>query len=266
MSGYAASRGRPRVTQDVDQDSTYLALSNLPETKSEAALPLLVGTETIGVLDLQSINPKTFGGEDLSFLSTLANQVALSIVNARSFGTTRQALLESEKVYEQYVQQGWKRISRETPNLGYRYSQAGVTPLKLAAESANTAETTSNPEPAAASQPERATKLLIPIKLRGQTIGTMEILSTELARDLDSDEMAMIQATAERAALALETARLLEDSQRRASRERAIGEISTSISSAVDIDTILRTTVDELGKKLKNAEVSIHVGNELEPL
>jgi GAF domain-containing protein len=245
----------------VGQDKAFLANPDLPETKSEAALPLQAGTQLIGVLDVQSTLPEAFSDRDVNILNTLANQVAISIQNARSFSETRRALAEAENIYQQFIQQGWKRISKELPNSGYRYSQDGT--LNALGEASKTELTSHDPELAFVSQ-ERVTILSIPIKLRGQAIGTMDIRSTELSRELDDDETAMIQATVERAALALENARLLEDSQRRATRERAIGEISSRISEKSEIDAILRSAAEELGKKLKDAEVTVEIGSTLE--
>jgi GAF domain-containing protein len=65
----------------------------------------------------------------------------------------------------------------------------------------------------------------------------------------------LLEAAAERAALALENARLLESAQRRAARERTIGEIAGKIGSASDFNSILRTTVEEMGRRIGAAEV-----------
>jgi GAF domain-containing protein len=98
----------------------------------------------------------------------------------------------------------------------------------------------------------------IPVKVRGQLIGILNVRpQTEQPEEWDPDEIALIQAAAERAALALENARLLEDSQRLASKERTIGEISTRISAATNMDTILQTAVEEIGHALGGSEVSI---------
>jgi GAF domain-containing protein len=74
------------------------------------------------------------------------------------------------------------------------------------------------------------------------------------------DEITLLEAAAERAALALENARLVENAQRRAARERAIGEISNRIGAISDLNTILQTTVEELGRKIGRAtEVTIEL-------
>jgi GAF domain-containing protein len=258
LVGYAASRTLPKIALDVGAEAVFFNNPDLPDTKSEIALPLLVGTQTIGVLDVQSTESGAFTDQAVNILSTLANQVAISIQNARSFSETRRALSESEKIYRQYVQQGWKRVTSETPNLGYVYSTKGVNQLNTPI---NTPEirtaTASGDRVITPQQKGEATSIAVPVKLRGQVIGVLNIHSTDGSHKWDDDELALIQAAADRAALALENARLLEDSQRRASKERAIGELSARISAATNIDSILQTAVTEIGRTIGNSEVSI---------
>ena len=61
-------------------------------------------------------------------------------------------------------------------------------------------------------------------------------------------------------ALAIENARLIEQTQRTAQRERTINEINTRVRQSVDLDAILRTAVNELGQSLKAARVLARVG------
>ena len=70
----------------------------------------------------------------------------------------------------------------------------------------------------------------------------------------------MLEAAAERTALALENARLVESAQRRAARERAIGEISGKIGAVSNLEAILQTAVEELGRKIgSTAEVTLEL-------
>ncbi len=246
LVGYASSRGLPRIALDVGEDAVFFSNPDLPDTRSEIALPLIVGSQTIGVLDVQSTESGAFTEQDVNILSTLANQVAIAIQNARSFEETRRALAESERIYQQFVQQGWQRITSDKPNLGYQYSNLGLKPLDA-------------PLASKKAQPAKQTQadILIPSKLRGQSSGVLNIRAADSARKWDVDELALIQAAADRAALALENARLLEDSQRRASKERTISEFSAHISAATDMDTILQTAVEEIGHAIGSSEVSI---------
>jgi GAF domain-containing protein len=73
----------------------------------------------------------------------------------------------------------------------------------------------------------------------------------------------MLEAAAERAALALENARLVESAQRRAARERAIGDISTRIGAVSNLESILQTAVEELGRKIGGAaEVTLEINTD----
>jgi GAF domain-containing protein len=75
--------------------------------------------------------------------------------------------------------------------------------------------------------------------------------------------MLLLEAAAERAALALENARLVETAERRASRERTIGEISTRIGAVSDLDSIMQAAVEELGRKIGSAmEVTLELGTQ----
>ena len=72
----------------------------------------------------------------------------------------------------------------------------------------------------------------------------------------------MITAAAERAALALENARLLTESQKRAAKERIIGEISAKISAKSEIDDLLKTAAQELTRSLPGTEIAIQFRKE----
>jgi hypothetical protein len=72
------------------------------------------------------------------------------------------------------------------------------------------------------------------------------------------------EAVAERLSLAVENATLLEDSQRRAATERAIGEITSKISGSVNLRNVLRSTVQELGRILPGSEVIIQFQSDQE--
>ncbi len=105
--------------------------------------------------------------------------------------------------------------------------------------------------------------IAIPIKLRGQTVGVLDVRSKKGQRNWKPDEIAMLEAAAERAALALENARLVESAQRRAARERAIGDISTRIGAVGSLESILQTAVEELGRKIGGAtEVTLEIGSD----
>src|SRR5258706_1603519 len=93
--GLGASPSESRIVLDVGIDSVYFNNPDLPQTRSEMALPLRVGGRVIGALDVQSTQPNAFAAGDIATLTTLADQVAIAIENARPFSEARVALSES---------------------------------------------------------------------------------------------------------------------------------------------------------------------------
>ena len=104
--------------------------------------------------------------------------------------------------------------------------------------------------------------LAVPIKLRGEVIGVLDLQETDEPRNWTEEEMAMVSAVADQVALALENARLLEETQRRAERERLAGQITARIRAAGDMDGILRTTVQEVRRALGVSHGVIRLGTE----
>ncbi len=251
--GYVTSRGEPRIALDVGADAVYFNNPDLPDTRSEIALPLRVSGKVIGALDVQSTQTNAFSVEDVEVLSTLADQVAVAIENARLFGDAQKALGEARVTFERYVQQEWGNFAQQVRHTGYVFDGKQITVL----------DTSSKREPPRAIQTgslvldkgKTSATVSVPIKLRGQTIGVLDVRSKRGAREWSREEIMLLEAAAERAALALENARLLEGAQRRAARERTIGEISARIGSASDFNSILRATVEEMGRRIGAAEV-----------
>ncbi len=260
--GYATSRGEPRVALDVGADAVYFNNPDLPETRSEIALPLNVGGRLIGALDVQSTDTNAFAREDINVLTTLADQIAIAIENARLFGASRSALSESQVTIEKFVKQAWGSFAQQAEHSGFVFNGKQVVALEKG---------TKREQVKAALQTgrlslERASSTLaIPIKLRGQIIGVLDVRSQKGQREWTQDELTMLEAAAERAALALDNARLVETAQRRAARERAIGEISTRIGAVSNLDAILQTAVEELGRKIGSAEVTVEIVSEEHP-
>jgi len=257
--GYVTSRGEPRIALDVGVDSVYFNNPDLPETSSEMALPLRVSGRVIGALDVQSTETNAFSHEDISVLSTLADQIAIAIENARLYGEAQRALTESRTTFEKYVRHEWSGFVQQARHNGFVFDGKQVMPL----DNQTRREHVKPVIQTGRLTLERASSTIaVPIKLRGQTIGILDVRSKKGSREWTRDEITLLEAAAERAALALENARLVESAQRRASRERSIGEISAKIGSVSDIDSIMQAAVEELGRKLSGAtEVTLEINH-----
>jgi GAF domain-containing protein len=258
--GYSTQRGEPRIALDVGADSIYFNNPELPKTRSEMAVPLRVAGEVIGAVDVQSTETNAFSEEDIGVLSTLADQIAIAIENARLFGETKKALNESRVMFEQYTQQEWSSFARQAKARGYIFDGKYV----VAMDSNTKRETIKTViQTGSLSREKTSASVAVPIKLRGQTIGVLDVRAKNGQRPWKSDEIALLEAAAERAALALENARLIESAQKRAARERAIGDISNSIGAVSSLESILQTAVEELGRKIGGAaEVTLELNAE----
>lgn len=256
--GYVTSTGKPRIALDTGADAVFFNNPDLPETRSEIALPLRIGEEILGALDVQSIESNAFRQEDVSILSTLADQVSIAIQNARQFEETRRALVESNSLSKQFNQTGWSRFTRTNKLEGIRHTGAKSTLLyKKSGKGKDESDSDKNQLKAQG----RGAVLSLPIKLRGEVIGSVDVRSPENRR-WDQDELDIVTAIIERSAIAMENARLLADSQKLAAKERTIGEISARISAQSEVDELLKTATQELGRTLPGMEISVQLRRE----
>ena len=97
LVGAAAASRQACVVQDVKQEARYLELPELRDTRSEVAIPLLIGDEAIGVLDVQSQRPGAFPGDVVQILTTLANQIATGVHHARLYEQVQHHAAELEE-------------------------------------------------------------------------------------------------------------------------------------------------------------------------
>jgi len=245
--GYSISRGEPRIALDVGADAVYFDNPDLPETRSEMALPLRVGKQVIGALDVQSLQSNAFTEENIPTLATLADQVSIAIENARLYSESRKALEETQSTFGSYVRGEWSSFAQQAKSTGYQFDGKRTIPLE---EKAKREKIRSLPQTGRLSIEKDKKEFVVPIRLRGQTIGYIDVKSKNHERKWTQDDLSLLEAAAERAALALETARLVASAQRRASRERTIGEISSRIGAVSDLDAIMQAAVEELARKI----------------
>lgn len=236
--GFVTNSGQPRVALNVGLDSAYFNNPDLPETLSEIALPLRIGSETFGALDVQSKQTNAFAPEDINILVTLADQVSVAIQNARSYQQTHEALAQAESASVQLSGQQWKQFLTQQEVQGFSFDGVDTTQLTQ-------------------SHKQRPHSLSIPLTLRGAKIGTIKLSASSPDRMWTDDEISMVQAAAERTSFALENARLLQEAQKRAAKERIIGEISAKIGGSSSLENILHTAIQELGNTLPGTDIAI---------
>jgi GAF domain-containing protein len=269
----AARHGNIVTTENVGLDPDWLPNPLLPHTHAEMAVPIALGAEIVGVLDVQSENVGGLTVYDEVAMQALANQVAVAVRNARLFSQTQQALQEAHQLQELYTSQAWEHFRTVRNMTEYEVRQPNLAPLNeldlpealAALQQAQTvvlgaplADRTIKPALA------RPSALATPLKLRNQVIGVLGLHDDNPQRRWSEDEIALIEAVSEQMTLALENARLFEDTQRSAWRDQMVSEATAKVWSAAQMEEVLKAAVAQLGDKLGASEVVIRLGTEAE--
>jgi GAF domain-containing protein/HAMP domain-containing protein len=252
--GRVAATGQPRIALDTGVDSVYFNNPLLPNTHSEMALPLKTSEGTIGVVDIQSDQPEAFTQDDIAIVQVMADQLATAIQRTNLLQQVQAQLGQLEQTYQGFTEQTWSSFSSAgRPYIGYKFDNVRLDSIRATADTGRLiAGTVAEAESAEADGPQ---SLHVPIRLRGQVIGVVDLRFQ--SRNVPEATRLMIQQIADRLATALENARLLEVSMRQANKERAISEITTKISSSVNMRNVLQTAVEELGRAIPGSEVMI---------
>lgn len=244
--GNVTFTGKPRIALETGADATYFNNPDLPETRSEMALPLIARATIIGALDVQSTTSNAFSDEDISIISLLADQVAIAIDNVRLLAEAQAALAESQAVFSEYLAEAWQRKS-DSAVIGYYQTLSGG---KLITAQNQTGEINTSLE-------HENGRLAVPIHVRDQIIGTLNIMPNSDGKTWSEDEVNIVQAVTERLGLALDNARLFEETSTRASRERLVSDITTRIRGTNDPQEMIKTAVEELQRALGASRIEI---------
>ncbi|HET6594501.1 MAG TPA: GAF domain-containing protein [Anaerolineales bacterium] len=266
--GFCAQAGQPRIALDVGADAVFFNNPDLPNTRSEVALPIFSRGETIGVLDVQSTEAGAFSWEDLQVLTALANQVSIAMENARLLMETRAALVQVQEVYNEFTRTAWSRTVTQMEQRGFRFQSGRIEMLEEDLQSPEVTSAVASGE-VKANQTNgilgKHASMAVPVKLRGEVIGVLHVEANDSQKHWQNDEISLVQAVAERAAFAMENARLFQDARRRATKERLISEASARISSALNVENILQATAEELERVLGGSEILIQFQDKEQP-
>ncbi len=271
--GWVITHNEPWLETDIRDRMEFLEDPQLVSDGivSRLILPMRVGGRVIGTVNIGSHLPGAFTEEHLPLQGQIADQLAMATERILLLQETRRALAEAEATHRTYVRRGWRDFLRQEEILrhgGFLYDRTrGENPLEGALEPAfdlwrPELEAAVSGKEAVTVEEEEAgrTGMAIPIVLRGQTIGVLGVEDPTGERRWSERERAMLEAIGRQLALALENARLLGETQRRAERDRLIADITARVRASMDPETILRTAVRELGAALGTDQAFVHLG------
>jgi GAF domain-containing protein/CHASE3 domain sensor protein len=272
MIGQCTARAEARIALDVGEEAVRFDNPLLPETRSEMALPLRSRGRVIGAMSVQSAEEAAFDEADVAVLQTMADQVAVAIDNARLFARAQAALADMEATHQRYLGQAWTEYLQSAETTGYETGSPDGVPLDdailpeichavqgpdAAVVAGNGGERASHPQ--SDSCPRVPSAVVAPIAVRGKAIGVLGVCDDDPERRWSDDETDLVQAVAERMALAADNLRLVDETQRRAAHERLAGEVTARMRETLDLETVLKTAVEEMYRALKLDEVVIRL-------
>jgi GAF domain-containing protein len=237
MIGWTTFNRKPRIALDVGLEAVRFNNPYLPETHSELALPILSGNRCLGALTVQSGQPNAFDQDDITILQSIADGLAVALENARLFQQAQSNLNEIRSLHGQYLTQAWGKESHQLGQLAYLFENGQTGPKEGETQQKD-----------------------FSITLRDQIIGNLTIESGD--HSLSPEEIAFIDTVTTETAIALENARLLDETQRRAEHERLLTELSEKVRSSSEVDVVLRTAILELGRALHASEGIIQLAVE----
>lgn len=255
-------------TETVHRRNEYL-----PDTAAEAAFPLRLGNALIGALDLQSKQVDAFSDPDgLSIFQSLADSIAIAVDNARLFEQTESRVQENQRLLDQMrtTMREVERLNLELTGrswqtfLSYKGDELGVTVdldnniVRQSAEITPTLDTAMRDGRTVQVQDRDLQVISTPLRVRGQVIGAMEF---EVGADeFTPEDIELVNGVAERFSLALESARIYEESRRVAQRESTLNQIGSRLQTTNTVDTLLAETARGLQASLGATRVAIRLG------
>ena len=236
MVGWSTANAEPRISQEVEQESIHFQNPHLPLTRSELALPIKIGNQILGAISIQSIESNAFDEDDIIVLQGIADSLAIALENANLFQQFEDSLKEIQHLNRQYLGETWANILVEEEHVLDATKDSEIVDGKDKSE------------------------IKIPMTLRGdQVIGNI-ILETDQT-EFSTEEKEFLDAISSQAALALESARLLDEANRRVEREQALRQLTNKFALTLDFDQLLQSIVTELGQLPLVSEASIHMSS-----
>ncbi|MBX3062446.1 MAG: GAF domain-containing protein [Anaerolineae bacterium] len=231
-------------------EGMVMPFAHLPETRAELVLPLRSKADIIGALDLHSLQPDAFAEEDLRLFQSVADQLAIAIVNAQLFEESQARLREIETLNRQFLGEAWRTYTNaRRQRIGSDEMEQWSSLQKRAVESGELVEELNSDN--------NTVTIAIPIKLRGVVLGAVEC---DMPRESYNENVQLLALElTNRLAITADNARLFERTVRATEREALINEISSKLTQQTEVAEILQTAVRELGQALRVPQTAIRL-------
>lgn len=222
--GRVTSQLKPVIVNDTSKsDSIHGFNPLLPNTHAEMALPLIIADTCIGALDIQSTDTDVFQAVDIPKFQLIADQLAVAIYNARLREQSDQRIDQINRLNRQLTANAWTDLESEL-GLDTQYS---YNLMEISTDTSIEATEGS---------------LAAPISIRGEVVGTLNATPPDGQAFSEGDQV-ILRAVAERVALAIENARLFQETQVVLSETEILYELSRKLSEAATYDELISAII-----------------------
>lgn len=229
-------------------------------TRWRVVLPLRGRGTVLGALDVHIADERPPSEEQVRILQMLSDQFAVGLENAQLLEQTQRSLEELSRVYQAMTVEAWQTFVEEGTGVRSFWMEDSSIPEEVWRPLFEEARLRGEPVGARiGTAGEGRYALAVPVKLRDVPIGVIGFHRPVQAGEWQPREIALAEGIAERMALALENVRLLEETRRRAARERIVSEITASMARFADVEGVLRAAVRELGRLPNVVEAAVHL-------
>jgi GAF domain-containing protein/HAMP domain-containing protein len=254
MVGWASANLESRFSPDVEKDPFHLHNPLLPETRSEAAVPMLLGDRVIGVIDVQSQDYDAFGPTDLQALQAIAAEMAIAIDNSRLLRETQAELKRSEAEYHTRTQSSWGNLFRTGSERIIHLGTVDDDDAQALTDLIAIEAVQRSGEVAIA---ENGRVIVVPITVRGEVVATISARKPVAGERWDEEEVLMLEAVAGQTGLALETARQYTEEQRRVAELEVLNRISQAVSQMLQLKSLYRVVHVQINQVLGDTDMMV---------
>jgi GAF domain-containing protein len=240
LVGNVVEQGRPKTAGVAPAGTGTLGIPGMASARLEMALPLVAREQVIGALDLHSTGSQAFAISDMEIMQSLADQLATAVENARLFSEREAMIAQFRSLIAVQSPDAWRSFLRGRHPV-YQYTSTGLRPVAASAMNGD------------------AKTLLVPLAVRGYEIGSIHLRRKQGGPGWSPREEEMAREIAAQVALALDNARLFEETNRRAGLDRLTSDISARISSSTLYESIMQTAAEELSRALGGTEVLVQI-------
>jgi GAF domain-containing protein/DNA-binding response OmpR family regulator len=235
LIGTVTRTGKYQVVNDASDSGVYLRSTMLPETRAQLVLPLSIGEQILGALDIHSSRANVFQPEQIRLLGLLADQLASSLFYARQLKQAEQSRQQADTLNRQLTRSAWQQEEVQSGlDDAYHYDLMEVSAIN---------------------RDEGVIEALsAPISIRGEVIGTIAAAAPEDQPFVEGDHL-LLRAIAERVGLAIEGARLFKETQSSLAVTSVLYQLSQSLNRADTLEDVLYAILSSVMSEAASGQV-----------